>query len=440
MMTLAAVVCCAMMTIVQTSCTSYEDNPVTPSADYNNGVVLNLDGVELKPYIQFGASLDDVEKYVKANHPEWKQKEQDGLQYSDGETTDMWVRSYGVNDDEFIMFSFNDEVGTNLRIVSYFYNRPIAFKPVMDELERNGYAIQGVLQLPDDPSDVAYMFLSADKSIEAQFLYSHLGSFGVSFQPTDQNDFNYLVPEPEVKMADCIKLYMGSSSLYQLDTNKQLSQYVIVDGTYVDANGETKHYDLSNIVEAELLDGGNYATADLSQLNDLGYIRFEPKADGLDMQFFVEDLGITEMFGSHNTVLKLTNKWGETVKLGVILGYVYPNEVTIKKEIKLADLDENGGYTIEVPEFAWYEFDKWGIDWFADAEEMNFDGGLWGADLGFDGKLYVTTDGAPSTPGEPGTMTYTFTRHMPGTPSPKLPETEGLVANFRINLELTVTE
>ena len=241
-------------------------------------------------------------------------------------------------------------------------------------------------------------------------------------------------------MADVIKAYMGPSSLYQLDSDKQLSHYVVIGNTYKDANGETQEYNLSNIIEAELLDGGNYAVPDLNPLQVFGYIRFDPKADGLDMQYMVEDLKFTEMYGSCKTILRLTNKWGETVELPMEFGYVYPNEVTIKKEIKQTDLDENNGYTIEVPEFAWYKFGDWGIDWFVDSSVKNLDNGLWFAKLGFDGKLYITTDGDPSDPGKPGTMTYTFTRHMPGTPHPKLPETEGLVANFRINLELNITK
>ena len=66
-MTLAAVLCCAMTTVVFTAC-SNEDNPTFPSIDVNNGVVINLGDIVIKPYLQFGASLADVEKYMFQNY------------------------------------------------------------------------------------------------------------------------------------------------------------------------------------------------------------------------------------------------------------------------------------------------------------------------------------------------------------------------------------
>ena len=79
LMTLAAVLCCAMTTVVFTACSSNEDNPTFPSIDVNNGVVINLGSIVIKPYLQFGASLADVEAYMKANYPDWTDNNPDAL-------------------------------------------------------------------------------------------------------------------------------------------------------------------------------------------------------------------------------------------------------------------------------------------------------------------------------------------------------------------------
>lgn len=79
LMTLVAVLCCAMTTVVFTACSSNEDNPTFPSVDVNKGVVINLGSIVIKPYLQFGASLADVEKYMKENYPDWTDMNPDAL-------------------------------------------------------------------------------------------------------------------------------------------------------------------------------------------------------------------------------------------------------------------------------------------------------------------------------------------------------------------------
>ena len=250
-------------------------------------------------------------------------------------------------------------------------------------------------------------------------------------------------PESAVKMADAVKLYTVPQSLYEFDTTNILPVYVMVDNSY-EENGETKHYDLSTITDVQF---SKYTvkdmfTIDASTLVDNGYIKLTPIVNNQEIQFFLEDLAITEMWGCVGCSLTLTNKKGETVDYPLMVTYVYPTKLDIKKTIKVADLDDKNSYMIdlsaELPSY--FEFDKWPLKRFGDVVVANYDNGIWDAKLKEDGNLYITTDGYPSDEGEPGTAVFNFSRRIVGIPYLYVPEGDGLMVNFQINVELTITE
>lgn len=250
-------------------------------------------------------------------------------------------------------------------------------------------------------------------------------------------------PESAVKMADAVKLYTVPQSLYEFDTTNILPIYVMVDNSYIE-NGDTIYYDLSTITDVQF---SKYTvkdmfTIDASTLVDCGYIKLIPNLDNQEIQFFLEDLAITEMWGGVGCSLTLTNKKGETVDYPLMVTYVYPTKLDIKKTIKVADLDDKNSYMIdlsaELPSY--FEFDKWPLKRYGDVVVANYDNGIWEAKLKEDGNLYITTDGYPSDEGEPGTAVFNFSRRIVGIPYLYVPEGDGLMVNFQINVELTITE
>lgn len=66
--------------------------------------------------------------------------------------------------------------------------------------------------------------------------------------------------------------------------------------------------------------------------------------------------------------------------------------------------------------------------------------GFFRAKITEDDNLYLITDGSITEPGDPDKLTLTFTRSLTGSPEPMLPEGEGLLVNFRVEVELNVTE
>lgn len=445
MMTLAAVLCCAMTTTVLSSCNSRDDNPVvagSESWEFNFGY-----GVE-KPYLQFGASLSDVEKYMHENYPDWTIKGSETLSSFDSGSAILWDRCYSKDNRE-ISFSFSNAEGANLAMVSYDFFFPTDLPPIMAELESKGLTREGMLKFDDYNADLNLLYLSADKKLEVQLGYwkKDGGSWNVSFLPLDKEDLKVLVPLPTVAMSEVVTLHTVPQSIYQLGSKELQPIYVVVNSAYKDAEGKEQFYDLATITSVKLnpIADTNQFTIDASQLIAHGYIKLIPNMANQDVKDFVEDMEFAQLSGSLSCPLVLTNCFGETLETSVDASYatwVYPTEVDVKKEIKLADLDEDGGYTMELPdELKLYKLFSWPFSRYGDTCINNCDNGLWSAKFTEDGKLYIPTDGAPSDAGLPGTLQFTFKRYLQGSPYlMPFSESEGLLVNFQLNLELNITE
>lgn len=188
-MALTAVLCCAMTAAVLTAC-SDDNNLVFSSADVNKGIVINLGSNVIKPYLQFGASLADVEAYMQENYADWTYTKDD---QREGPT---FTTQYRKENNVMVFFFYNTTVGS-LRSAEYgFENSEISFSAIKAELERNGFIYQGKLNFEfPGAADVYQMFLSADNSIEVQFArWEEDNRWGIGFQPLDEDDMNYLEP------------------------------------------------------------------------------------------------------------------------------------------------------------------------------------------------------------------------------------------------------
>ena len=84
-MKFAAILCFVMTMAVFSACLSESDNPAASSRSVNKGIVINLDSIVIKPYMQFGTSLADVEKYMNKNYADWtyiKEEQGEGVRFS----------------------------------------------------------------------------------------------------------------------------------------------------------------------------------------------------------------------------------------------------------------------------------------------------------------------------------------------------------------------
>lgn len=242
-------------------------------------------------------------------------------------------------------------------------------------------------------------------------------------------------PEDNVPLAEAIKLHTAPQSLYKLDTKEVQPIYVVVDNSY-EVDGKKKYYNLSCITNVKA-DGAMF-TADASRLKKYGYIKLIPNTDS---ESFKEVLELFEEYGAYRwtdgCTIILKNKKGETFEKFVEITYLNKNELNLKKTCKVSDLDDDDNYIVK--ETQPYGLFDYTFKRYADEVKVEMEN-FFAAKLMDDGNLYVKTDGMATDEGDPNTLVYTFKRYLTGSPTPELPEDEGLLVNFRINLELTVTE
>ncbi|MBO4564178.1 MAG: hypothetical protein J5720_01940 [Bacteroidaceae bacterium] len=188
-----AVMCAMTISTVLISCTRKNNHSVSGN-NSNADLVISFDSIEIEPYMQFGASLAEVGKYMTDNYEDYSVENPGSLLFVDGEDGDVWFRCY-VKGDRRIGFYFADKEGKNLKLVSYDFFFPMELEPVVAELERNGYVYKGEVKFDDYNADVCHLYLSADESVEVQLSSWEKdgGSWAISFQPTCQNDLEHIV-------------------------------------------------------------------------------------------------------------------------------------------------------------------------------------------------------------------------------------------------------
>ena len=194
MMTLAAVVCCTMISTMFTACGSKGNTAMQEASVDSTELVINLDSIVIKPYLEFGSSLADVEKYMTENFADYTAENTDSLSTITGNGFTYYGKHF-TKDKNKIWFFFANEDGSNLIISSYDFFFPTQLEPIMAELESKGFVNKGEVKFDDYNADICYLLLSANEKLEVQVSSWEKdgGSWAISFQNTDENDLKQLV-------------------------------------------------------------------------------------------------------------------------------------------------------------------------------------------------------------------------------------------------------
>ena len=245
-------------------------------------------------------------------------------------------------------------------------------------------------------------------------------------------------PVKQVAMADVVTLDGARQSLYKLDTKEVLPFYIAVNSAYKDEQGETQFYDLSTITEVKVYD--DMFLVDATHLADNGYIKLTPNPDSQDFKDVLEDIEYVDAHEwSTGVMIELTNNRGEKLEAKVPLDYYPENEQKEVLNIKMSDLNENNEIVLEPAIIKQFNLSDWPNQRTGDfiAKDMN---DLRDVKITDDGKLIVRVWDYATEPDTENKLTLTFTRTLTGSPIPMLPEGEGLMINFRYELELNITE
>ena len=247
-------------------------------------------------------------------------------------------------------------------------------------------------------------------------------------------------PTKPVKMADVVTLNTAPQSFYKLDTKELLPIYVAVNSAYKDEKGNTKFYDLSKVKEVNVSASNDMFIVDASHLADNGYIKLTPDPDNSDtksMIDIVENYGVYKIAGGFT--VELINKNGEKLVSELDYTYLAKDEQKEVLNIKQSDLNENNELILDPAVIAQFNLTEWPNNRYGDNRVWD-KGDFRNAKLTEDGKLLVQTYGDTTEPDDPYKLTLTFARNLTGSPKPMLPEGDGLMVNFRYELELNISE
>lgn len=107
-----------MTTTMLTACGSKSNNQSQEQGETSE-LVINLDSIVIKPYLAFGNSLADVEKFMSENYADWEVKNPDSLECFPNGEEQSWGRSYGKGTHG-MEFDFNDASLTGVYKVSVY--------------------------------------------------------------------------------------------------------------------------------------------------------------------------------------------------------------------------------------------------------------------------------------------------------------------------------
>lgn len=152
-------------------------------------VVIDLDSIVLRPFLPWGAMVADLDNHMKINCSEWTMENADTLVYDEGtkkwKRTFLWGRLWNS-------YYFADAKGDFLKHVTYIYFGSMPLEPVVAEVERNGFILQGEMDFPGNDSEHCYLYLSQSGLLEVQLAGWKDGVWCLTFQPTDPEDMKLL--------------------------------------------------------------------------------------------------------------------------------------------------------------------------------------------------------------------------------------------------------
>lgn len=160
---------------------TYEDFAVW-KADRDNGLLV------VDPYLNWGGSFADVDAYVTAK--QWWLDGNNSFELWEGLGWHRWYYVANLLTEQYL---FETEDGQNLRVVlSICHDSTVPIDLANQSLLKQGYEYKGKFVYPgNEPCDI---FFSADGQTEVQTILWPDGRWEIFYQPTDPNDFQYIVP------------------------------------------------------------------------------------------------------------------------------------------------------------------------------------------------------------------------------------------------------
>lgn len=155
-------------------------------ADRDDGILV------FDPCVSWGCSIDDVIQHVKTK--QWWADGNGKLEFD--ESNGFWVTWYFVANKMRELYLFDSEDGKSLRGLYVICSAPEApVEMVHHTLLKQHYDYKGKVAFPNLP--IRDIYFSADGKTEVQIILVAGGKWQIYYQPTDPDDFQYIIPDEE---------------------------------------------------------------------------------------------------------------------------------------------------------------------------------------------------------------------------------------------------
>ena len=163
---------------------TYEDFAVW-KADRDAGILV------VDPCLDWGCSIDDVVQHILTK--QWWNFGNDKLELWEGLGWHNWYFIAYLLTEHYL---FETEDGQNLKLaLSICHDPTVPLDVANNSLLKQGYIYSGKIAFPgQEPYDI---FFSPDGQTEIQTMLYNDGRWQISYQPTDSNDFQYIIPAGE---------------------------------------------------------------------------------------------------------------------------------------------------------------------------------------------------------------------------------------------------
>lgn len=220
-----------------------------------NSYCLNVDSNGVKftvtPFLDWDATMEDVQDFMAKNHPDYVVYNDGILEYDS--ISKSWNLFYD-NGPLYMGFYFLKESGNELCMTDFGCHVSSDIENVQNELVRSGFKYKGKLFFDDVPHLLTYLYLTPDESLEVQLTMNNDESeclWFVCFQRTYKGDFDYLIDESalSINYKDTLGTYAVTPftdwdatladvkdfmSEYYPDWGYENGEELILDTTYAD--------------------------------------------------------------------------------------------------------------------------------------------------------------------------------------------------------------
>ncbi len=233
--------CAVAFSVSIGSCDKNDSNQADDLKEFSLNADTNGVNFPIKPFLEWGATLADVEEYLAKTYPDLKPMNEGVMSHDP--VSGRNVVHYSCRS-VLMAFYFSGESGTGYFAQEFTIRGDNQIQKIEDQCVKSGLKFKGMMYSDAYPDNLGYLYLSADEKLEVQMVARNNDRqfyWTVNFQAFDKNDLDLLTDPTKLDLN--ITTQEGSYSLIPM---------IDFDASYADI----RNYMAENYADWEAREGG----------------------------------------------------------------------------------------------------------------------------------------------------------------------------------------